>query len=190
MKESAPHKFTIIGGGLAGALMANYLANAGYQVDVYEKRPNFREGKGGPGRSINLALSARGIHALDQLGLADEVLSAAVPMRGRMIHYPSGKLAFQPYSRNEREVINSVSRAELNITMLKAADARPGVRIFFNQKCTDADLETASARLVNVETGADEAKMFKHFGITAIDSTNYQQVMGALLIKSKQLESK
>ena len=157
MTETAGPKFTIVGGGLAGALMANYLAEAGYQVDVYEKRPDFRKGKAGPGRSINLALSVRGIHALDQLGLADEVLSSAVPMRGRLIHPPRGALSFQPYSKNEREVINSVSRAGLNITMLKAADARPGVRIFFNQKCTDADLETASARLVNVETGAESS---------------------------------
>src|SRR5438067_2177090 len=87
----------IVGAGLAGALLACYLGRAGRRVHVYEKRPDPRLGPAERGRSINLALSVRGIHALRELGLADEVLQDSVLMRGRMIHARTGALTFQPY---------------------------------------------------------------------------------------------
>jgi hypothetical protein len=89
-------KFTLIGSGLAGGLLAAYLGRRGYDVDLYERRADPREGNIVGGRSINLALSTRGIHALQQLGIADEVLQHAIPMRGRMIHDKSGNLHFAP----------------------------------------------------------------------------------------------
>src|SRR4051794_7655026 len=101
--------FTIVGSGLAGALMASYLARAGYRVDLYEKRPDPRTHEQEHGRSINLALSVRGLHALQEIGLADEILRDAIPMRGRMMHNKSGRLTFQPYGKDESEVIYSVS---------------------------------------------------------------------------------
>ena len=110
-------QFTIVGAGLAGALMACYLGRAGHRVDLYERRPDPRHGDPDRGRSINLAISVRGIHALREVGLADEVLRQAIPMRGRMMHSRSGELTFQPYGKDDSESINSVSRAGLNLTL-------------------------------------------------------------------------
>src|SRR5262245_57317884 len=115
-------RFTIAGAGLAGALMACYLGRSGYAVDLYEKRrdprvPDHQD----RGRSITLAISVRGLHALREVGLADEVLRSAIPMRGRMMHARDGTLTFQPYGKDDSESINSVSRAGLNVCLLNAA---------------------------------------------------------------------
>ena len=125
-----PH-FTIVGSGLAGALLACYLGRAGYRVDLHEKRADPRGHDPERGRSINLALSVRGLQALRDIGLDKKVLNQAIPMRGRMIHAPDGKLAFQPYGKDDSESINSVSRAGLNLTLIEAAAAYPSVRLFF-----------------------------------------------------------
>jgi len=93
-------KFILVGSGLAGGLLAAFLGRRGYEIELYERRGDPREGNLVGGRSINLALSTRGIHALEQLGLADEVLQHAIPMRGRMIHDKSAALHFSPYDRN------------------------------------------------------------------------------------------
>src|SRR5947208_16781266 len=103
-------KITIIGSGLAGTLMACYLGRAGFTIDLYEKRPDPRIHGPEGGRSINLALSVRGIHALREVGLADAVLADAIPMPGRMIHDRSGHLHFQPYGKDPSKAIHSVSR--------------------------------------------------------------------------------
>ena len=50
-----------------------------------------------------------------------------VPMKGRMMHSLAGELTFQPYGKDETEVINSISRAELNIALMNAAE-KHGVR--------------------------------------------------------------
>src|SRR5262245_8317194 len=97
MAEEEKPTFTIVGAGLAGALMACYLGKAGYRVNLYEKRSDPRSEEQDGGRSINLAISIRAIHALREVGLAGAVLQAAIPMRGRMIHSPTGALSFQPY---------------------------------------------------------------------------------------------
>src|SRR5262245_65462763 len=108
---SSQDTFTIVGAGLAGALLACYLGKAGRRAVLYEKRPDPRTGTAERGRSINLALSVRGIHALREVGLADEVLKNDILMRGRMIHSPSGELTFQPYGKDDSEALWSVSRA-------------------------------------------------------------------------------
>src|SRR5213595_3944701 len=141
-------KFVLIGSGLAGGLLAAYLGRRGYDVDLYERRADPREGNIVGGRSINLAVSARGIYALEQLGIADEVLRHAIPMRGRMIHDKSGALHFSPYDRDPKKFINSIGRAALNTTVIKAAQRYPRVRVHFNHRCTDVDLESATAKLV------------------------------------------
>src|ERR1017187_3196857 len=107
-------KFTLIGSGLAGGVLAAFLGKRGYDVDLYERRADPRAGNFVGGRSINLALSTRGIHALQQLGIADEVLRHAIPMRGRMIHDKSGSLHFAPYDRDPKNYIKSIGRAALN----------------------------------------------------------------------------
>ena len=140
-----PGKFVLSGSGLAGGLMAAYLGRRGYEVELYERRGDPREGNIVGGRSINLALSTRGIYALEQLGIADEVLRHAIPMRGRMIHDKSGTLHFSPYDRDPNKFINSIGRAALNTTVIEAAQRYPNVRVHFNHRCTEIDLEQAIA---------------------------------------------
>ncbi len=147
-------RFVLIGSGLAGGLLAAYLGRRGYEVDLYERRADPREGNIIGGRSINLALSTRGIHALEQLGIADEVLKHAIPMRGRMIH-PAGAGAntiFVPYDVDPNKHINSIGRAALNTTVIEAAQRYPNVRVHFNHRCTDVDIDSATAHLLNTET--------------------------------------
>src|SRR5271166_2844983 len=147
-------EFTIVGAGLAGALLACHLGKRGRRVDVYERRPDPRGHDRERGRSINLALSVRGLEALREVGLADEVLKDALPMRGRMIHSPAGTLAFQPYSKDPSQAINSVSRAGLNLALIDAAARYPSVRLFFGQKCTDVDLADATLHFADADTYA------------------------------------
>ncbi|PYK82779.1 MAG: kynurenine 3-monooxygenase [Verrucomicrobia bacterium] len=141
-------KFVLIGSGLAGGLLAAYLGRRGYDVDLYERRADPREGNIVGGRSINLALSTRGIYALEQLGIADEVLRHAIPMRGRMIHDKSGALHFSPYDRDPNKFINSIGRAALNTTVIEAAQRYQNVRVHFNHRCIDVDFDSATANLV------------------------------------------
>jgi kynurenine 3-monooxygenase len=148
-----PAKFTVAGGGLGGALMAIYLARAGHEVELFERRDDPRKGGAGSGRSINLAISTRGLHALEGAGLAREILQVAVPMRGRMVHTPAGETRFQPYGTRADQVINSVSRGGLNILLLSAAERYPNVRIHFARRCTGADLETGTAAFTDTRSG-------------------------------------
>lgn len=145
-------KFVLIGSGLSGGLLAAYLGRRGYEVELYERRADPREGNLVGGRSINLALSTRGIHALEQLDIADEVLKHAIPMPGRMIHDKSGELHFSPYDRDPRNHINSIGRAALNTTVIEAALRYPNVRVFFNHRCNSVDLESGTAHLADSST--------------------------------------
>jgi kynurenine 3-monooxygenase len=140
-------KFVLIGSGLAGGLLAAYLGRRGYEVDLYERRTDPREGNIVGGRSINLAISTRGIHALEQIGLADEALQSAIPMRGRMIHDKSGALHFTPYDVDPKKCINSIGRAALNTTVIEAATRYPNVRVHFNHRCVEVDLDTPRVQL-------------------------------------------
>src|SRR5213083_3513725 len=142
-----PAKFVLIGSGLAGGLLAAYLGRRGYDVDLYERRADPREGNIVGGRSINLAISTRGIHALEQIGIAEEALRHAIPMRGRMIHDRSGALHFTPYDVDPQKCINSIGRAALNTTVIQAAQRYPIVRVYFDHRCTGVDLDTPVAHL-------------------------------------------
>src|SRR6266487_2380361 len=162
-----PTKFVLIGSGLAGGLLGAYLGRRGYDVDLYERRADPREGNIVGGRSINLAISTRGIHALEQLDIADEVLRHAIPMRGRMIHDKSGGLHFAPYDVDPNKHINSIGRAALNTTVIEAAQRYPNVRVHFNHRCTDVDLTEAVAYL---KTSSVEA---------AVSAANSPQIIKA-----------
>ena len=140
-------KFVLVGSGLAGGLLAAYLGRRGYDVDLYERRADPREGNIVGGRSINLAISTRGIHALERIGIADEALQHAIPMRGRMIHDKSGMLHFSPYDVDPQKCINSIGRAALNTTVIEAAQRYPNVRVHFNHKCVDVDFDTPTVQL-------------------------------------------
>jgi kynurenine 3-monooxygenase len=145
---------TLIGSGLAGPLLAISLVKRGFRVEIFERRPDMRRVRVSAGRSINLAVSTRGIHALREAGLWDSMRSIIVPMRGRMMHSLAGELTFQRYGKDETEVINSISRAELNVSLMNAAEAQ-GVTIQFNERCTGFDLKTGAVWLRNEETGAE-----------------------------------
>lgn len=135
----------IAGAGLAGALLACYLARDGYRVSLYERRGDPRAHGYAGGRSINLALSARGLAGLEGAGLREHVLKAdAIRMPGRMIHPPAGKATiFQPYSHDPNDAINSVSRGGLNLTLINAAAEYPNVSLTFDHFCTEVDLSSA-----------------------------------------------
>jgi kynurenine 3-monooxygenase len=137
---------TLIGAGLNGPLLALGLVKRGFNVEIYERRPDMRRARMSAGRSINLALSTRGIHALTQAGLWEGMQNIIIPMKGRMMHSPTSELTFQPYGKDESEVINSISRAELNIALMDAAEAQ-GVKIHFHQRCTGIDLKTGAVRI-------------------------------------------
>jgi len=143
----------LVGTGLGGSLMAILLGRAGYAVRGFELRPDLRAGPPAGGRSINLALSTRGLHALEQVGLARDVLSMAVPMRGRMIHAQDGRTAFQPYGTTAEQVNHSVSRSDLSAILLDAAERLPGVRIAFGHKCQGVDLDSGEVTVVDTRTG-------------------------------------
>jgi kynurenine 3-monooxygenase len=147
-------KVTLVGAGLAGSLLSIYLAKRGYTVDVYERRPDMRSVDIGGGRSINLALSARGIHALKDVGVYDRVMKIAIPMKGRMIHSVTGELTFQRYGKDDTEVIYAASRSQLNVALMDEAEKLPGVKLHFNQRCTGMHLNTGELRVFDEATGA------------------------------------
>lgn len=131
----------LVGGGLVGSLTAIYLAQRGYDVTLHERRPDMRTATISAGRSINLAVTARGLKALREVGLYDAVMELAIPMKGRMLHALDGKTTFVPYGQKAHEVIHSVSRGELNKLLISAAESYPGVSFRFNQRCTGYDME-------------------------------------------------
>ena len=150
--HSKMKSITLVGGGLAGSLVSVYLAKRGYEVNIYERRPDMRNVKIPAGRSINLALSTRGISALKKVGLDQAVLGEAIPMPGRMMHSVVGELAYQPYG-TEGQAINSVSRAHLNVQLLQLADENEHVHQHFNMQCTKVDLDKSICWFTNSETG-------------------------------------
>lgn len=145
---------TLIGAGLNGPLLGLELAKRSFKVQIFERRPDMRRVHMSAGRSINLALSARGIHALSQAGIWNEMQKIIIPMKGRMMHSLSSELTFQPYGKDDSEVINSISRANLNIALMNAAE-EAGVQISFQQRCTGIDLKTGALRLRDERTSTD-----------------------------------
>lgn len=144
---------TIIGAGLAGTLMAILLAQRGHRVRLYERLPDMRREIIPAGRSINLALAARGIRALEIAGIMDKVLPLLIPMPGRLLHALDGALTFVPYGQREHEVIYSVSRPGLNRILLDTAEAA-GVEIHFRHSAVDADFRRDCVHMRNEATGA------------------------------------
>jgi len=151
MTRTAP--ITIIGAGLAGALLATLLARRGVAVDVFERRPDPRQAGYEGGRSINLALAERGLHGLRQAGLTEAVMAQAVMMRGRMVHFAEGGEQLQRYGRDDSEVIWSVHRGRLNVSLLEAA-AAAGARLHFNQRLDGVDFEGRRFATIDDRDGA------------------------------------
>jgi kynurenine 3-monooxygenase len=144
---------TLIGAGLNGPLLATGLVRRGFQVQIFERRPDMRSVPISAGRSINLAISTRGIHALSEAGLWSGMRGIIIPMKGRMMHAVNSDLTFQPYGKDDAEVINSISRADLNIALLNAAEAE-GVRILFQRRCTGINPKTGDVQVRDERSGA------------------------------------
>ena len=134
---------SIVGAGLSGSLLALLLARRGFAITLYERRSDPRTAASEGGRSINLALAARGIRALQRAGVMADIEPLLIAMRGRMVHDRSGQCALLPYGQKEEEVVYSVGRAALNRSLLQAAARHRQVVIQFEQLClgaaTDAD---------------------------------------------------
>lgn len=173
-------KIAILGAGLVGTLLSVFLAKRGYKVSIYERRGDLRQAGAESGRSINLALSHRGLKALEAVGLKEKVQKNCIPMPGRMIHDLEGNLDFQPYGK-EGQFINSVSRSGLNALLLNEAEAA-GVSVHFLHKCDYVDFDSTTAYFdngVSVSSdfifGADGAFSALRAAMQKTDRFNYSQ---------------
>jgi len=186
-QTSAKKTALIIGSGLVGSLWAVYLSKAGYQVDVYERRSDMRLSKMSAGKSINLAMSFRGWKALDEVGIGDRIREIAIPMYGRTLHHIDGQTKYQPYGNND-QAIYSVSRGDINATLMSIAEQNPDVRIHFNQECIDMnvkqgkatfrhandnELQEVQADVIFATDGAFSAA--RYHGMQKLDRFNYSQ---------------
>lgn len=152
----------VAGAGLVGSLLALTLARRGHRVRVFERRPDMRKQTISAGRSINLALSERGWRALERVEARDAVREMALPMKGRIMHAPSGELSHLPYGR-QGQVIYSVSRGELNKLLMDRAEAHAEVELTFGARCTGVNFE-APALVVESERGEREERADLIFG--------------------------
>ena len=147
MQQSIDHPL-VVGAGLVGCLLTTLLAQQGHRVTLVDRRPDMRKSGFKGGRSINLAMSARGWHALEMAGLADTVRQFALPMTGRLMHSRDGQLTRQPYGKTG-EAIYSVSRGKLNLMLLNAAEATGKVDLRFDAKCLGFDKKTLDVRFAS-----------------------------------------
>jgi kynurenine 3-monooxygenase len=146
------NKTVIVGAGLCGSLLALRLAQRGYKVEVYESRPDLRTTDISAGRSINLALSDRGLKALRLCGMEEKAREICIPMSGRLMHDAKGDTFSSNYSGRENEFINSISRGNLNAILLDAAEEHENVNIHFNIKCENIDIENTIAHFKDYNT--------------------------------------
>ncbi|PZM85924.1 MAG: kynurenine 3-monooxygenase [Candidatus Melainabacteria bacterium] len=141
----------VVGAGLTGSLLAVFLARRGMKVTMLERRPDMRVAEISAGRSINLNITRRGLRALQKAGLEAAILKDSVPMMGRLMHSRTGETTYQAYGRDDSEYGNSVSRGELNKTLMTAAEKAGAVTIKFNQRVTNIDLDTNTLTIQNEE---------------------------------------
>lgn len=175
---------TILGAGLVGSVLAVLLRKRGYEVTVYERRPDMRKETIGAGRSINLAMSNRGWKALELAGLREDIEAIAIPMPGRFLHQEDGSSAFQAYGKNG-EAIYSVSRGELNKKLMDLAEQN-GAKIVFNQRCSKVDIPANTIYIQDEQGreqkivcdllfGADGAFSSLRTAMSFMDRTNFSQ---------------
>lgn len=154
MPQTQNDKITLVGAGPVGSLLAALLAERGQEIEIFERRPDMRQEMISAGRSINLALSVRGLHALKQLGMETQVLDEAVPMRGRMMHSITGELTFQPYGKEDSDCIYSISRGGLNKLLMTRAEGTGRVKIHFNERVVAYDPASNSLNLHHEKSGS------------------------------------
>ncbi|MEM9412545.1 MAG: NAD(P)/FAD-dependent oxidoreductase [Planctomycetota bacterium] len=153
-------KVIVVGAGLVGSLLGVMLGKRGYTVHLYERRSDDRAVEADSGRSINLALSSRGIKALQDADLYEKVKPLLIPMRGRMLHQADGSQQFSPYGQREHEVIYSVPRGELNKLMVNEAVVAEPVLVKFDQKCAGVDFKNKTVKFENTVDGTTVEESF------------------------------
>jgi kynurenine 3-monooxygenase len=176
MKEGK--QIAIVGAGLVGSLLSIYLARRGYAVSVYERRLDMRKHLIEGGRSINLALSNRGIRALEAVGLAEVLRQNAIPMNGRMIHSTKGELSLQPYGKSG-QYINSVSRGGLNMVLMTEAE-KHGVEFYFEHRCLGVDFKQSEITFQQYE-----AVKHKKFDVIIGSDGAFSAVRGSMMITDR-----
>jgi kynurenine 3-monooxygenase len=182
MKTTKKEHILIVGAGLCGTMLAIRLAQRGYQVSLYESRSDMRKQSIQGGRSINLALSPRGILALDLIGMKEKILRECIPMHGRMIHNLDGSTRLSRYSGRKEDYINSVSRSGLNIALMNKAEEYDNLKIYFDAKCTHVDLKEATAQF-NTPAGPKKVVADIVIGTDGAGSA----VRGSMMKKTPQL---
>jgi kynurenine 3-monooxygenase len=145
-------KILIVGAGLCGSMLALRMAQRGYQVVVYESRSDLRKSDISAGRSINLALSNRGLKALRMAGIEEKARELCIPMKGRLMHDVASNTFESNYSGRQGEFINSISRGDLNGLLLTEAEKYSNVKIHFNTKCLEIDIETKIASFQSIDS--------------------------------------
>ncbi|MCO6460688.1 MAG: FAD-dependent monooxygenase [Saprospiraceae bacterium] len=131
----------IAGGGLCGSLLGAFLAQNDHQITVLEKRSDVRLGQAEAGRSINLALSSRGIKALELIGFGSELKDISIPMPVRCLHQKDGSIQYVPYSGRAGEYINSISRSGLNAVLLDYLEKCDSASVHFLSEVTKVDFD-------------------------------------------------
>ncbi len=167
----------IVGAGLCGTLLAVRLAQRGFKVDLFERRPDLRRADLSAGRSINLALSSRGLQALDMVGAKEAVQNLMLPMKGRLLHDMKGETKMSLYSGREGRHINSISRSGLNALLLDMAESYEDVNIYFNHSCTSFEPEEAQLEFSNAEGETVTKKYDRVFGTDGAGSAIRQSFM-------------
>jgi kynurenine 3-monooxygenase len=170
----------VVGAGLVGTLLSIYLAKRGCKVSLFERRPDMRINKTEAGRSINLAMSTRGILALEEVGLASRLKDVAIPMHGRMMHDREGKLSSLPYGK-EGQFINSISRSGLNIVLMKEAE-KQGVNMFFSHRCIWVDFDKTNLTLQAI--GSENSQTFDFDLIIGADGS-FSAIRSAMQITER-----
>lgn len=155
MQSPGSDPIILLGSGLSGSLMAVYLAQRGFQVKLFERRPDMRRTDISAGKSINLAISVRGLSALAGVGLKSEIEKICIPMRGRVMHATDGALTYQPYSKDGVTAINSISRGDLNMKLMDLAETFPNIEIIFHQRSIGVDVKTGEVQMRDEQTGKE-----------------------------------
>lgn len=177
-------KIIIVGAGLCGSMLALRLVQRGFKVALYEKRPDLRKYVLDAGRSINLALSPRGLWALERVGLKERVLEQCISMQGRLIHPLTGDAFLSPYSGRKDDYINSVSRPGLNTMLLDEADKHADINIHFDHDVRNVDLENARINGYDHTTHSD----FSDEGLVVIGTDGAGSVVRrAIMAKTTDL---
>jgi kynurenine 3-monooxygenase len=180
---------SIVGAGPTGALLASLLQRRGLAVTLYDSRPDPRSSSGESGRSINLALADRGMHALQTAGLLEGIAHTLIPMRGRFVHQPDGSAALQPYGTRPGEVIYSISRHRLNAALLDATLRLPGVEARFEHRLMDADFGGEIARFEDLRNGRElEIPMRPLLAADGAGSLTRRRMAAAGLIEAREAD--